>query len=341
MNVVLVTVDSLRADHVGFMGYDRDTTPYLDELADRGLFFERAYSPSNHTREAVPSILTGRYPENSVTRTYSMKAPTVAETLSARGYATGAFLGAPFFTSRWNYDSGFDVFDSEYATGTFANIAGYVRDIFMNSQFRDGFEMNDRILGFVDDVDGPFFVWGHYMDVHAPYNRCDEAVYGPEVSRRKVQYVFRKANYLPSTVTEDERSLLVDYYDSSVRHFDRVMEDLVERLEDSGAMEDSLVFVVSDHGESLGEEGRFEHHAGFYPELVHVPMWIHGDGDDVVQTPVSTVDVAPTVAETAYPEVPLTGFDGRPLDADISDDRRIRTSYLDYFRRRKQLIAEV
>lgn len=341
MNVVLVTVDSLRVDHVGYMGYDRETTPFLDDLADRGVFFERAYSPSNHTREAVPSILTGRYPEDAVTRTYRMKAPTVAETLSEEGYDTGAFLGAPFFTSRWNYDSGFDEFDSEYSTRTFRNFAGYVRDIVTNSQFRDGFDINDRLLDFVADADDPFFAWGHYMDVHAPYNRCDEAVFGAEVDPRKVQYVFRKANYLPSTVTEEEHQLLVDYYDSSVRHFDRVMRDLVERLEASGAMEDTLLFVVSDHGESLGEDGRYEHHAGFYPELVHVPVWIHGDGDDVVEKPVSTVDVAPTVAEASHADVSLEGFDGQPLDAEISSDRSIKSSYLDLFRRREQTITGI
>jgi arylsulfatase len=111
MNFVLVTVDSLRADRVGD-GYARNTTPFLDGLADGALFFERAYSPSSHTREAVPSILTGCYPSNAVTRTYRMTEPTVAQILQDAGYETGGFVSGPFFTARKGYEDGFDTFES-------------------------------------------------------------------------------------------------------------------------------------------------------------------------------------------------------------------------------------
>jgi len=91
MNILLVTVDYLRADRVGLNGYEGNTTPFLYSLSGNCIFPE-AYSTSNHTREAVPSILTGLYPENSVTRTYRIKSPTLAELLSKERYSTGAFL---------------------------------------------------------------------------------------------------------------------------------------------------------------------------------------------------------------------------------------------------------
>jgi len=340
MNVLLVTVDSLRADRVGANGYDRNTTPFLDSLAREYTFFPEAYSTSNHTREAVPSILTGFYPENSVTRMYRIKRPTLAETLSEKGYDTGAFVSSPFFTSLSNYDDGFDVFESKYSMNAVANFAGYVRDILANSQFRDGFEVNESVVEFVENSDEPFLAWGHYMDVHAPYNRFEKTFFGKRIDRRKLQLVFRKANYVPSALTDGERRMLEDFYDNSVRHFDRVMRDLFERLSDAGVLRDTVVFVVSDHGESLGEDGRYEHHDGLDSVMLQVPLWIHGC-DVVAEGPVSTVDIAPTVVERVGAEKPDDGFDGVPLESTTGEERPIRASCLSYFRRQEKMITEV
>jgi len=252
-NVLLVTVDSLRADRVGYNGYARNTTPFLDSLADDGVFFRRAYSPSSHTREAVPSILTGTYPSRAVTRRYRIRQPTVARLLDAEGYETGAFLSAPFFTTGKGYDDGFGDFDSAYSRYSAGMFAQYGWEILTNSHYRDGFDVNRSLAEFVRDTDEPFFAWGHYMDVHAPYNRDGETWFGDGMSERETQMVFRKAKYLPSRVSSDERQALVDEYDNGVRRFDEVMRDLFGRLESEGVLEGTVVFVTSDHGESLGE----------------------------------------------------------------------------------------
>ena len=341
MNFLLITVDSLRADRVGRNGYRRNTTPFLDELAEEAVFFERAYSPSSHTREAVPSILTGRYPSRAVTRTYRIRQPTVARLLNNAGYETGAFVSAPFFTSRSGYDDGFDTFDSAYSRRDFPMVLRYWWEILANDHFRDGYEVNDAVVSFAEDADEPFFGWGHYMEPHAPYNRADETWFGDDVTERGTQAVFRKAKHLPSRFTgAGGRRVLEDQYDNSVRQFDRVMRDLFKKLEDVGLLEDTVVFVTSDHGEMLGENGEYEHGQALSPELIRVPLWMYdGKHSQTVEKPVSTVDILPTVAEIADVEVECEGVP--LLDETAESLRDIRASRYGYIRREEKELTSV
>ena len=336
MNFVLVTVDSLRADRVGD-GYARNTTPFLDGLADEALFFERAYSPSSHTREAVPSILTGCYPSNAVTRTYRMTEPTVAQILQDAGYETGGFVSGPFFTVRKGYEDGFGVFESAYSSHTVPMLMQYWWEILSNTQFRDGFDVNDGLVSFARDADRPFFAWGHYMEPHAPYDRWDRNWFGGEEVERVRQALFRRAKHLPAQFTDPEaRNALLDGYDNSVRQFDRVMRDLFDRLGSAGVLEDTVVFVTSDHGELLGENGRYEHGCSLSPELLRVPLWVYGDGAGRVEKPVSTVDIAPTIAKKAGLDIDC---DGVPLRKDSL--REIRASRYGYLRREEREVARL
>ncbi len=339
MNVLLVTVDSLRADRVGYNGYSRNTTPFLDSLADDGVFFRRAYSPSSHTREAVPSILTGTYPSSAVTRRYRIRQPTVARLLSAEGYETGAFLSAPFFTTGKGYDDGFDRFDSAYSRYSAGMFAQYGWEILTNSHYRDGFDVNGSLVSFVRDAEEPFFAWGHYMDVHAPYNRSDEQWFGEGMDGRETQMAFRKAKYLPSRVSPDERRALADEYDNGVRLFDEVMRDLFDRLNEAGALDDTIVFVTSDHGEALGENGEFAHRQALSPEVLRVPLWVYGDGDENVRKPVSTVDILPTIAEKTGVSVDCDGVRLRKNDDDAL--REIRASRYGYLGRQEKELLRI
>lgn len=339
MNFLLITVDSLRADHIGHSGYRRDTTPFLDELADDAVFFEHAYSPSSHTREAVPSILTGFYPSQAVTRTYRIRRPTIGSLLSGAGYETGAFLSGPFFTARRGYGGGFDAFDSEYSRYFPPMVAQYWWKILANGRFRDGYDINDSILSFAEGAEEPFFAWGHYMDVHAPYNKSSEKRFDDGVGDREAQAIFRKAKHTPFA-TDDDRRTLIDLYDNSVRYFDGVMRDLFGRLDENGLLEETVVFVTSDHGEMLGENGEYEHGQCLSPELLCVPLWMcDGNCDDTVEKPVSTVDILPTVAEKAGIEADCEGVPLRRDDPDVLRD--IRASRYGYFRREEKELTSV
>ncbi len=341
MNFLLVTVDSLRADHVGYTGYSRDTTPFLDELSEDSAFFDNAVAPSTHTREALPSILTGQYPPQAVNRIYGMTEATVAEHADSEGFDTGAFVGGPFFTEGNGYLDGFDEFDTGYPTDTVANYVNYFTEIAANSHFRDGYTVNEALDSFVADADDEFFCWAHYMDAHGPYNRFDHAIWGEEAGDRRLQMLYRKAKYLPSTVTGEQRQTLIDHYDNGVRYFDGVMEDLFRRLRSQGALEDTLVFVTADHGESFGENGTYEHRRTLNPELLHVPLWVLGPdvpAEDRGER-VSTVDVFPTIVEHLDVEASSAGA---PLFDDVEErSREIRASCLNFFRREEKQVAHV
>lgn len=263
----------------------------------------------------------------------------MARLLDAEGYETGAFLSAPFFTTGKGYDDGFGAFDSAYSRYSAGMFAQYGWEILTNSHYRDGFDVNRSLAEFVRDTDEPFFAWGHYMDVHAPYNRDGETWFGDGMSERETQMVFRKAKYLPSRVSSDERRALVDEYDNGVRRFDEVMRDLFGRLESEGVLEGTVVFVTSDHGESLGENNEYAHRQALSPEVLRVPLWISGDGDETVRKPVSTVDILPTIAEKTGLDVDCDGVRLRRDDSDAL--REIRASRYGYLGREGKELLRV
>jgi len=122
-NIVLLTADALRADHLGCYGYRRDTSPVLDAFDQESLRFTNAYSASSHTREAVPALLTGEYPDVAIGSDYRLATDTVASTLSEAGFATAGFHSNPFVSRAYGFDRGFDTFDDDLHLGQHKLIA--------------------------------------------------------------------------------------------------------------------------------------------------------------------------------------------------------------------------
>jgi arylsulfatase A-like enzyme len=216
-------------------------------------------------------------------------------------------------------------------------IGRYWWKLLTNGGFRDGYDLNDAVVSFAENADTPFFGWAHYMDVHAPYDGADEAWFGDveDVGGREAQVTFRKAKHLSRLADEDDRQTLVDLYDNSVRYFDDVVRDLFERLDGTGVLDETVVFVTSDHGESLGEGGRYEHGSALSPELLRVPLWVHDDDDRTVEKPVSTVDILPTIANVADVELNVDP-DGDPLLDETGRVCDIWASQYGYLRRKRE-----
>ncbi len=328
MKTLLVTVDSLRQDHVGYYGYDRDTTPFLDSLAENHLAFEECYSASCHTREAMPPILTGKRPENCLKR-YGLKTETVAEKLQENGVTTTAFLTAPYLIRANGYHRGFDRFYSDYRFGR-SNVTmnlEYLYKAARDRHYSTGLPMNQKVAEAVTQSEETF-TWAHYMDVHQPYNKFEKWRWGEKISRRKLQFIFRKAKHFPLSLTEKEQEILIDAYDNSVRCFDDTMEDLFSRIPD-----DVNVFIVADHGESLGEDGNYEHRRHLRDELIEVPLVVRGGSSGRVEYPVSTIDIAPTIAEKYGVSMEA---EGAPLESE--EDRDIQASCRHLWKRKKRTV---
>jgi len=319
-NVVLLTVDALRADHLAWHGYERETSPTIDRLAEEGVVFQNAYSASSHTREALPALLTGRYPDRAVSDGFALAATSVAERLGDHGLRTGGFHSNPYASRAYGFDAGFDRFHDDLYLGNHRLLALAQRlvDKLRNNHYERATSLNDRAVDWLDASDEPSFLWAHYMDAHGPYEPPAEY---QRLFREEAVAPGRAKDLYQIAVTEDdcsaaERRTLIDLYDAEIRYLDAALDSLFERLDAAGLLETSLVIITADHGDAFGEHGYYGHPRYLHDELIHVPLIVLGPGvsSTTIDVPVSTIDVVPTILDSLgvddSPEVPgLSLFD--------------------------------
>jgi arylsulfatase A-like enzyme len=345
-NIVLVTYDSLRADHCGFMGYERDTTPTMDTMAEEGIVFENAVASGVPTIASMTAVMTGRHslasPEigfDTEQRAQLTTRPTIAEVLSDAGYATGALSPNPPASSYFGFDEGFDWFEDFLAEDDGVVERAWNR-VFQNSieggSLSTGLRLfknvatKDEVLrpweAFYEDllawrqrVEEPYFLWVLLLDPHHPW--VPPAADQRWSARRDKYLAFRQylemfTNGWEPEFSPAEHQRLVDLYDDSIRYSDRFLRQLRDDL-----TEDNPVFVVhADHGEEFGEDGRYGHQPFLTEQLVDVPLVVAGPGvdDRRVSDPVGLRDLAPTIADLAGAEHPFA-------ERSLLDDRRRRT----------------
>jgi arylsulfatase len=338
-NVVLLTVDALRADHVSTYGYTRETTPFLDELASESVLFENAYSPSSHTREAVPALLTGQYPHRAVDDNYRLNSESIASRL-VDTHTTGAFHSNPFVSRAYGFDEGFDKFDDDLYLSRHRLVALAQRfwDKLRHRHYARAESINGRALIWLDSLeDEPFFLWNHYMDPHSPY--CPPPGYEdryPEVitSNKRAQDLYERACTGPGTISNTERRCLVDSYDAELQYLDDSFARFFDALETRGLLEETLVIVTADHGDAFGEEGMYGHPRSPLDTLLDVPFLIRSPEmkPDRVKSAVSTLDIVPTILsmlgrpDDSLPGVPQSGRaecnENRIVVSEIRDDEQ-------------------
>lgn len=310
-NVLLVSIDTLRADSLSLYGAKRPTSPHLDAFAADALVFERALSTSTWTLPSHGSLFTGLLPDRhallSIHDRLSERALTVAERLRRLGYRTAAFTDGGFLHPRWGLSRGFDRWDvtpgQAWQPKDVAVIAGQASRWLQENRF------------------APFFLFVHTYETHQPYRDREgfaERFLPPGAPRGdSPNVVGLDAANLSAAELERIRAL----YDAGVSRADHFLGALLEELARSGRLDDTAVIVTSDHGEELGDHGRFEHALGrVWDECVHVPLIVRPPGgvapdlDPAARrprVPVTSLDVAPTIlawAGAADPSLP-----GRPL----------------------------
>ncbi|MEF8824919.1 MAG: sulfatase [Halapricum sp.] len=332
-NVILVTIDALRADHVSSYGYSRETTPFLDGFAARSVRFTSAFSASSHTREAIPSILTGRYPAEAVDDQFQRSADTLAEHLRGE-FETAGFHSNPFVSRAYGFDQGFETFDDDLHLGSNRLLALAQRafDKLRNRHYARANEINERSLNWLDSLEGdrPFFLWNHYMDPHGPYEAPAEyqrRFHGEAIPKRETSKLYHRAVKSPEEITETERRRLIDLYDAEIAYTDDRLATFFDALERRDLLDGTLVLITADHGDAFGEHGYYEHPRYLHDALVHVPMIVAGPGvtSGTVEAPASTLDVATTVlAAVGRPDPELPGKDLRAIAA-APDDYADRT----------------
>jgi len=322
-NVVLVTIDSLRADHCGFMGYDVETTPTLDEMADEGVTFETAIAPGPSTYESMPAIFTGEhmstYPtgegdaldnRGELIRLNSRRR-TIPERFADAGYTTAAFSTNPYTGSHTNFARGFDSYEDFLGDGE-GRLMQAAADIPVASELKHLVTLieGDRaskpwqayynaIQQWAEQATEPYFLWVFMLDPHTPYLAPEE--YRPG-SRLGMYYHNWKlwATKKWGVDLDPDREALIELYDATIRSTDTFLSRL--RGELGG---DPVVAVHADHGEAFGEHGSYGHDSQLYSENLHVPLVIwNADQRETVSRPVSL---------TALPELLSAAATGQQL----------------------------
>lgn len=341
-DIVLVTVDSLRADHVGWHGYERRTTPNLNEYADSSRTFTQAFAHACSTRPSFPSILTSSYAlMYGGFERLSEERTTLAARLSEGGYETAGFHSNLYLSADFGYDRGFDkFFDSKSDSSLLAKLRQTIKThiddesriyqllqqifnatekragIELGSAYVDAEELTNRALSWARTTSNDTrFLWVHYMDVHHPYVPPDEYQRRfrdePIDDRRAVQ-LRREMLEAPDSLSDDEVDDIVDLYDAEIAYMDAEVDRLVGTIRDEWG-EDTVFAFTSDHGEEFRDHGGFSHRATFHDEVLHVPLFVNdGDSTGTCGDLVGLLDLAPTLIEYANVESP-SNFYGNPL----------------------------
>jgi len=301
-NVMLIVVDTLRADHATPYGYGRETTPEIQRLvADRGAVVETAYAQAPWTLPSAASYLTGSWPGDLLgaggMASYGIPegATSLAEALSALGYATGGFIANPTLHEGNGFARGFDTFWSPPVEAA--------------SLLLHADELSQRAIPWlVEHQRERFFLYAHYLDPHDPYDNPDVAGgtspfypdYRGAISGRDVHALH--AGKVALADPEDDVAHLTALYDSEIRYADRHVGRLLESL-DPEVLADTLIVVTSDHGEELYERGGWKHGQTLYQEQIRVPLLVRWDGvvpaGSRLAGTAMLIDVVPTLLAAA------------------------------------------
>ncbi len=326
-NLILITIDALRADAVGFGGAEHPTTPVLDRIAERGAVFERAYSHAPMTRKAFPSLLAGKYPSNIHWLDLQTKYPYpvshddnlyLAEVVRSAGIETGHVI-AFNYAKNSRFDQGFSFKKVHPASRS-------KKEINADKITRDAVAQL-KVWG--ENPSKPrFFLWLHFYEAHFPYVKHK-------------QFSFGKSDH--------------ERYLAEVRWIDSQLEQVFTTLDELGLADDTALVITGDHGEEFGEHGG-EHHGDLYTEDLHVPLVIAAPGGKPgrFSVPVGLTDIAPTVLELLGIAIPpdfdgdslVSWMEGAPppeqrfVYAEVIPDKKVPRRIMTYIGKRWQLIVD-
>ncbi len=341
VNVILISIDSLRADHLSCYGYHQKTSPNIDRLAKEGILFSNAFSNTSWTLPAHISMLTSMYSESHGVITDDNKLDenriTLAEMLKEAGYSTAAFVSGPYLNSVYGYSQGFDLYDDKTIDfnshrESHQGVTSPKIDKAIQEWLRDNYQKK-------------FFLFLHYWDVHydyappAPYDAMFDPNYTGTIDSKDFEYNSRIEPGM------DPRDLfhIIALYDGEIAFIDKYIGELLSTLKQLGVYDKTLIILTADHGDEFFEHGRKGHRKTLYDEVLHVPLIFKfppdsnlSDGGRVEQV-VSIIDIMPTILNYVGLD-PNNEMQGRSLLA-LAGGHEKSTDFLVYSRLTNNLVA--
>lgn len=322
-NIILLLMDTLRADHLGCYGYTRPTSPHIDEFGKGSLLFERALSNSPWTKPSMGSLFTSKYPSSHLAFNWSDDLNdvnlTLAELLKNLNYFTVAFQTNPILSKNHNFNQGFMLFEDiphENAELVVSQFSHWLE------KYKSG---------------RPFFAYLHFMDPHLPYEAPAEFLkpfesrpLESEFTGQEHPTLIRKAT--GQGITDDDKQHLTNLYDAEIRYLDSNFEKIISALEKKGLKDNTVIILTSDHGEELWDHGSFEHGHTLYREVLHVPLII-GYSKSIpsrsINSLIHLMDLLPTVLHLAGQDI-TRDLNGKSLiPSEIEGKPASRTMYFE------------
>ena len=298
-NVILVSIDTLRKDHLGLYGYQRPTSPVIDEFSKNTAIFDLAISQAPSTTPSHASILTGVIPSVhkalfSQSSRISDSVQTLAESLKQAGYSTASFNGGSQLSARFGFDRGFDVYQT------------FERTDYQNERLAD--RISEAVNWMNEHKTERFFLFLHSYEVHMPYApdaselALFETDYKGPLPNLLSEEMARSINKKRLVISQADKEHIVNLYDAEIHGMDAAFAELINYLKRSGLFDKSIIVFTSDHGDEMGEHGRMATHADtLYDELLRVPLLIKFPNGlfagSKITHQVRSIDILPTILD--------------------------------------------
>ena len=330
-NILLLTVDTLRADTLGYAGYHKPITPNMDRLAAEGIRFMQAITPGSWTQAAFPGIITSTYAcmYGGCLGRLSPERPSPVKVLGDEcGYETAAFSTSPLLSRTYGYDRKFQRFNDLNPGEKDPWIRGIKGGQLMLRQpithqitglfgqrwrppklYATAAELNEVAMPWLESVAEPFMAWLHYMDVHWPYH-LEETLTTPKDIADAWQDLshLHEVNWNGVPVSPEQKARYVRLYEEAIAYTDAQIGKLLDFLDETGLADNTVVILVSDHGEEFLERRHWGHvELNLYDEILKVPMLMRipgVPGNQVIGQQVSTMDIMPTILELCGSRIP-------------------------------------
>jgi len=334
LNVIFISIDTLRSDHLPIFGYENCKTPALDNFSKRCIVFENCIASSPHTVPSMASIITGNYPIIHNCRFVPLKpinkdVPLLSEILHDLGYHTEFYTANPIVDPPRGFTRGFDCYESWYFTGDLRyyfpkRIYRIIHSILLFAKIKNKVKYYDTTEWLMEKAISrlstmkhytPFFLWFHFLDPHGAYTPPPDFIPAKGEERERLDSM--KLGLEDDDYPIKYKDEIIKLYDGEIQYVDFALGSVLQEIEDEGFLENTIIVLTADHGEEFWEHGKFGHGHCLYPEVVRIPLLIYlppaiGEWTGVVSEYVSHIDIAPTILD--YLGVPPDeNMEGRSL----------------------------